>query len=223
MEEKSEIAESIDNDDNFKSKKRIVVVLSIIILSLVFTGAELKEVNTFIFNFEFKHQEGLGWLFLMATLVSLLRYNNYARPYKDQLYSLWTNRLLDREEVYKPNPVIEEVDGYEVDLFPADYDLYTRAEYSKFALSYKCKFPFRRYFVYKYGLHCLDNESVVSLWDSKKIYFNVLWLEYKERIKSITGHREFLDVYSPYFLASTACVLFILKSKIPLFIAFLGL
>ncbi len=216
MEEKSDIAKAIDSDENFRSKKRVVVILSIILLALVFTGAEIKEANTLIFKIDFKNQSGLGWFMFSAIIVSLLRYNNYARPYKDQLYSLWSNRLLGRPEIYYVHPVIDEPEGYEIELFPKDYEYFLKKDHAEIYTAYVCRFPFRRYFEYEYGENMCENLERVSLWSNKKIYFHVLWLEFKERIKTLTGHREFLDVYSPYFLASTAIFLFIIKDKIAL-------
>lgn len=224
MEEKSDLSIALDQDENFKSKKRLVVILSAVLLVLIYSGAEIKEANTFIFKIDFKHQGGLGWLLAFAIGASLIRYMNYARPYTDQISNLWTKRLINRPQFFSRCPFSDSVSGYEVDMFPSTgYD--TFLDHKFLYTSYKCRFPLIRSLVYEYGEQPPGEntkEVYFSLFKPRR-YFNVLWLEFRERLKNLISHREFLDVFSAYFMAYFALTSFILKDNISFFLSKAGL
>ncbi|UIL59074.1 hypothetical protein [Vibrio harveyi] len=50
-------------DEGLKAKRRNLVMLSAVLIALNFSGAVIKEANTFLFKIEFTDQHGINELF----------------------------------------------------------------------------------------------------------------------------------------------------------------
>ncbi|WP_429112088.1 hypothetical protein [Aeromonas veronii] len=85
----------IDEDAGLQSKRKLLVLLSVLMLAIDFTGATFKEANTFIFKIEFENQSGLNVFLLLSVVYLLIRYYAYAHSYHEELYNLWSGRMLE--------------------------------------------------------------------------------------------------------------------------------
>ena len=81
-----EFRESMDSDKAFQSKRKALVFVSLLLLALVVSGAQIKEANTFIFKIEFSNHAGLRYLLVASVMACMLRYYSYSERYRDQLF-----------------------------------------------------------------------------------------------------------------------------------------
>ncbi|MGE8351167.1 MAG: hypothetical protein ACN6P5_11510, partial [Pseudomonas protegens] len=95
-----EFRSAMDEDAGFKSKRRALTFVSLLLLALVVSGAEIKEANTFIFKIEFTNHVGLRYLLVLAVLSCLFRYYAYSEKYNAQLFKFWSDRLLNDVKIF---------------------------------------------------------------------------------------------------------------------------
>jgi len=90
-----EFIQIIDSDVGFNSKRKILIIVSLIFLALNLSGATLEEANTFIFKIKFTDYKGLSFLFLMSIVFLTIRYYGYAQSYQKKLFTLYSKRMLE--------------------------------------------------------------------------------------------------------------------------------
>jgi hypothetical protein len=88
------LTQCIDADEGLKAKRKLLTVVSLILLAIAFSGAKVVDANTFIMKISFTNQNGIAYLLLLSIIFIMIRYYNYARPYHDELYQAWTERML---------------------------------------------------------------------------------------------------------------------------------
>lgn len=106
-----EFREAMDNDKAFQSKRKALVFVSLLLLALVVSGAQIKEANTFIFKIEFSNHVGLRYLLVVSVVACMLRYYSYAEKYRNQLFVIWSGKLLADSGVYYLDQEIGAVTG----------------------------------------------------------------------------------------------------------------
>ena len=223
VDTKESITEEIDKDEGLRSKRNMLTVVSLILLALEFSGASVLEANTFILNIEFERHEGLAVLLVISVIFLLLRYYNYARPYHDKLYKLWTDRLFDENEYHScemfddyPRGLIGELMPFKSQLEDIEHD--ERLWWSK---EYKCGWFFRRFIVYYWNDEFQEYKESVSLFKNVKAtqYLKLLWLELKHRIQRYFVYRENLDIAAPYILSVCAVSSYFFNEKLQFYIS----
>jgi hypothetical protein len=209
------ITEQIDNDDGLKSKRKMLIIVSLITLALTFADAKIEEVNTFIFKLSFGNNGGITFLLVCSIVVLLVRYFTYARPYHEKIYRLWSGRMLQEPFFFHYNKFNGDYSGliiksssdqrYFFEKFITDPELTVEWEYES-------SFFFKRKISYRVGdKHDNYPVSVPIAW---KNYPKTLLLELKYRFESYFIYRENLDIYAPYLIGLTAIFSYFFVDKL---------
>jgi hypothetical protein len=200
----SSITAQIDNDDGLKSKRKMLTIVSVITLAMTFSAAKIEEVNTLFFKLSFENNGGISFLLVCSILFLLIRYFNYARPYHDKLYRVWSDRMLKAPFFYVYHYHNDECEGLVKQKMPKGIDFYEHMNNPELNLTwgYECSFPLKRKISYRIFNQDDDWPEVVSIgWQN---YPKALILEVKHRLQSLFIYRENLDIYTPYFLGLAA-------------------
>ncbi|MGX9457840.1 hypothetical protein ACWU37_12755 [Photobacterium damselae subsp. damselae] len=209
MKNSSELTAAIDSDEGLKAKRKLLIVVSSILLALSFSGATIDEANTFIFKIKFTNQNGLGILLVLSIIFLMVRYYNYAKPYHDILYNLWTKRLLSHSFFFTQNPYeLEDINGLVADSSAEEISACYREDDFYWSYTYRCRWLFRRDIVHRWGSRqdYEDNVNSVNIFTKfgTLTYLKTLYLEAIEQGRSFFTHRENLDILAPYMLGSLA-------------------
>lgn len=226
MNNSSELTAAMDADEGLKSKRKLLTVVSLILLALSFSGASIDEANTFIFKIKFANQNGLGILLVLSIIFLMIRYYNYAKPYHDNLYSLWTNRLLHNSFFLSQNPYEPQDDSGLIALSRnSEIDARIREDDFYSSCSYKCKWLFWRYIVHVWGSKhdYEDRVDSVNIFTEFGViaYVKALYFETIEQSKSFFTHRENLDVLAPYILGCLAIASYYFNAELMELLLFL--
>ena len=216
------IRKAIDADEGLRSKRKMLVVISLLLIGMSVTGATITEVNTLIFKVTFKNQAGLSYLLVVAVFFLSLRYYSYAKPYQDQLLGFWSSKMLKNDHFawtdHESGPPDYDVSGWVYDPAPkgymSDVDAYAQHENPEiFYKSHAYKPGLFPAFTYSWTDGYQDLADTIYLWHNKKMPWwaclIVMRYEIQYQGASWLTHRENLDIISPYLLASTAVVSFV--------------
>lgn len=207
MSDKRDIKEQIDNDAGLASKRKFLTAVSLIFLVIQLTGAQVTEANTFILKVVFTNQAGLAWFLLMVIGFLLIRYYSYAREYHDQLYQLWSKRMLSENYSFYDQHQMESY-GLIADLCPEHLNFERVHDDKHFSWNYRylSLFPIRRYIVYEWSDENDEYMEKVSLWKKLSLldYLKILFKELIYRLESIFAYRENLDILGPYLIGTLA-------------------
>jgi hypothetical protein len=207
----------IDEDDGLQSKRKLLVTLSILMLAIDFTGAVFKEANTFIFKIEFQNQSGLNVFLLLSVVFLLIRYYAYAHSYHEELYNLWSGRMIGDRNVFYYNVVKQDVSGF---LEPA-VQVWGGDEPGIQESKYYVSGIFQRALVYP-SYHTDESgethklEEMINLtkfnkkWTRRK-YLKLFLYELKYQLSAFFKYRENLDLIGPYLIGSLAIILTLWK------------
>jgi hypothetical protein len=217
----SDIKNEIDGDVGLRSKRKLLTIVSLIMLAIQFSGASVVEANTFILKLSFDHQKGLGFLLLIAVIFLLIRYYSYARKYHEKLFKLWSSRML-KEPFFHSFDIEEEKElGLLVKIAEKDFnlDMYSirHSENQNISWEYQHGFLFKRYINYDVSTeHDFYPNQKVNLFDKVgyRDLFKILGYEAKYQISSFIAHPEDLDVYTPYLLGFAALISYIFNEKL---------
>jgi hypothetical protein len=223
------LTQRIDADEGLKAKRKLLTVVSLILLAIAFSGAKVVEANTFIMKISFTNQDGIAYLLLLSIVFLMIRYYNYARPYHDELYDTWTKRMLNDDYFYRYHDYAGESDGLIKDLYPEnlrrDIDRHNCNDLEK---KYRCSWVLGRYVDFTWSEEhgheqCTTaNLMRIKIGDKKvtnsqiniKAYFKILSYEFKYQASSFFTHRENLDILSPYLLGCFSILSFIYNEEI---------
>jgi len=209
------LTQRIDADEGLKAKRKILTVVSLILLAIVFSGAKVVEANTFIMKISFTNQNGIAYLLLLSIVFLMIRYYNYARPYHDELYNKWTNRMLSEPFFYSTHPYEDELAGLVLDRIPNKINIDSiRYNEGSFSFKYKCSWLFVRKFTYIWTYSEQDDYQIIDARVGWRDYLKVLAYETKHQFKSYFIHRENLDILAPYLLGSVAIMSFVLNEEV---------
>lgn len=206
----SSLKEKIDNDVELRKIGTRLIVVSLIFMSMISTGAKLQEANTFIFKITFDNQDAIPWLFLVVISYLFFRYYTYARVYHYELERKWIERLERSKVLIEIDHENNELFGLVVDLEPKRVDLnylYHSGIDKDFQwnFQYSVDLVFVRTIRY-YGGHVqasVDEEYEVNLYKSIGLrkYLSILLLECRYQVSSFIRDKERLDLIGPYIIS----------------------
>lgn len=217
------LKELIDGDEGLKSKRNALLWVSLVLLAVTFTGAVIKEANTFILKIEFAQGKAVGILLVLAIIFLGIRYYSFAQKYHSELTKLWKSDffkdniiLYSDYETREPYGLLAKVapEGFKSDYpnlgheqMPTDWNWY-----------YESKWFFRRYFVYEKvnKQHVeVEKETWVNLFTfSLKDYFVVLGVELKHQSLGYFKYPENLDIQAPYAIALSAILSLVFQNEL---------
>ncbi|EKF9628269.1 hypothetical protein O1C60_003518 [Vibrio cholerae] len=227
MKNSAELTTEIDKDEGLKSKRKLLIIASCILLALSFSGATIDEANTFIFKIKFTNQNGLGILLVLSIVFLMIRYYNYAVVYHTKLYELWSERLLKHPDILGVCPHSDEFYGLISSHMPLKADDVRQLSYEndnfKYDWSYKCTFPFRRFVIFQWlGRHDINEESLnIGRSLGFRVYAKFLWLEAQEQVSSFFTYRENLDILTPYALGFFSIASYYFNTEMMLMLQFI--
>lgn len=218
---KHDIKTEIDNDLGLQSKRKLLSIVSLILLAIQFSGASVVEANTFILKLSFNHQNGLAFLLLISVAFLLIRYYSYARKYHEKLFTLWSSRMLKEPFFYSFDIEEEKELGLAVELaeeeFNLDFYSIRHSENQSVSWKYKHGFLFKRYISYDISTdYEFYTDQKINLLNKISIsdFFKILRYEAKYQIASLIAHPEDLDVYTPYLLGLGALLSYVFNDKL---------
>lgn len=208
-----EFREAMDGDKEFQSKRRALVFVSLLLLALVVSGAEIKEANTFIFKIEFSNHIGLSYLLVLSVLACMLRYYSYSERYRNKLFEIWSRKLLDDFSIYyvdQESGGLSGMLGDRIGIYIGDYDVehpkYKKNGFLKRSVGLRTtevhEFHGEVYCTKYFDLNKYDNA-----WTPKK-FRRFLFVEFKYRAEAWVKYRETLDLTSPYLLGFSSLLAF---------------
>lgn len=208
-----EFREAMDADKAFQSKRKALVYISLLLLALVISGAQIKEANTFIFKIEFSNHAGLRYLLVASVITCMLRYYSYSEKYRDQLFRIWSNRLLEDYNIYFVDEEAGEISGIlgkKLNFHPSEYKTdepkYKKNGFLKRSIGLRTSEEHEFYGTIYLTKYFNLNEYNKS-WrpaDFRKL----LLTELKYRAGAWINYRETLDLVSPYLLGISALLAF---------------
>ncbi|UVM56767.1 hypothetical protein LOY37_04070 [Pseudomonas sp. B21-012] len=210
-----EYRKAMDDDKGYQSKRRALVFISLLLLALVASGAQIKEANTFIFKIEFANHEGLKYLLVAAVIACMLRYYSYSEKYNNHLFSIWSGRLLNDYTVYHIDydgpPTTSGLAGRRADIYVGDkYDtdnpIYRRNGILKRSIGFKTG-GYDENHGEIYYTEYFDLNEYSDRW-RRRDFFKLLLAEFKYRAQAWFKHRETLDLAFPYLLAASSLLAF---------------
>lgn len=210
---------AMDADDGFKNKRRNLFLLSILLIAIVVSGADIKEANSLIFKIEFADHENLKWLLIAGICYSVLRYYAYSETYRNKLVEQWSSKMMGDRAVYYYSEYSEEVGGLlekAVDVYGGDEPGLINAVYIRTGL-------FKRVIEYpsmevhgedgpQHFRRLIDLNNYNENW-KRRDFMLLLWIELKYRLNAWVAHRETLDLVAPYVLAAGALAAFFYKQR----------
>lgn len=213
VDEKS-FTERFDSDDKLIAKGKVLTTVSLVLLALEASGATMKEANTFIFKIEFAHQDNIAYLLLAAVVYLTVRYRNYAKPYHNELFLLWSDRMMKNKDVFHYSHREEEVKGLLGDAFNVwggdqpgiQHSTYVVSGFLRRGINYPAVWRgesgdgewLEEYYDEYFSLLSFNKN-----WNAFK-YLRLLFTEFRYRISAFINDREHLDVLSPYMFAGLA-------------------
>lgn len=211
--DQSNLADEIDNDKGLISQRRLLVTMSILLLALNFSGAKIKEANTFIFKIEFANHSGLKYLLILSVFFLMLRYYAYAQKYHRKAFELWSKKLLEDYTIFnRRNYPTLEITG----LLSKIIDISSHMEPDIKNLLYEKKGVFRRKLIYEkkaydeeygdyYSTQHIELNHFSENWKIKDMC-NLLMMEFRSRIDILVKNREYQELIFPYALGFSALI-----------------
>lgn len=215
-EENTKLREKIDNDNFLQVKRKSLIIVSIVFLSLNLSGATLEEANTFIFKIRFENSFGISTIFIISIIFLSIRYYGYAKPYHKKLFKAWSSNVIHDEKSLVISRGGESTTGILSKLIPSVY------EDNIDNIKYNRKLFFNRFITYDQDVFNEENKEYeratfeINLnkytknW-SKSDYYKILCIEIKHQIFAYIGDREQLDILAPYLIGSLAILTFFIK------------
>lgn len=207
-----EFRNEMDNDKAFQSKRKALIFISLLLLALVASGAQITEANTFIFKIEFSNHIGLKYLLITSVIICTLRYYSYSEKYRNQLFKFWSDRLLSDHKIYY---IDQEADGLagllgkKIDIYIAEYDVekpkYKKNGFLKRSVGLPASEHHDFYGQVYYTKYFYLNEYN-SNWKPKD-FRKLLLTEFKYRAEAWIEYRETLDLVSPYLIALSSLII----------------
>lgn len=212
-----EFRDAMDNDKAFQSKRKALVFVSLLLLALVVSGAQIKEANTFIFKIEFANHAGLRYLLVGSVIACMLRYYSYSERYHNHLFALWSGRLLGDYTIYSVDRQAgcitgllgKKVDVYCGDNYDVDNPVYRKVGFLKRNVGLPTSGMDEQHGEVFYNQYFSLNEYTAywSRWD----YIRLLMVEMKFRAQAWIKYRETLDLASPYLLGACSLLAYMIS------------
>ncbi|MFQ1850850.1 hypothetical protein ACK36A_13130 [Aeromonas veronii] len=98
-EKEDSLTDQMKKDSEFQSKRKQLIVVSILLMAISLSDAQLKEANTFIFKIDFSNTAAFGWMMFFGVIVIIIRYYSFAFKYHSYLYDAWANAMMKDRRV----------------------------------------------------------------------------------------------------------------------------
>ncbi len=218
MIEPSELSKKIDEDLALASSRKYLVVTSLVLLALLFSGATVTEANTFIFKLTFTKANGIADLLLLSIAFLLIKYYSNAAKYHKVIYEDWTERVVKHPFFYWVCEHSDGQSGHIVDIAP-DYAGFNDQSFGyeeNEKVNWKLHTNFLLNAQIQYDLfnrhgHMQDDRVYVVRLKRPIKSLQALWVIFKHWLETQTRFRESLEIYAPYFIAFFTAILAISK------------
>jgi len=198
--------ENLKNDTELKSKRKMLIWVALILLTICMTGATITEANTFLFKISFKKAENLSFMLFVATILLTVRYHNYAAKHLSALYDQWTTQMLETSYFLNHNPEGDEPSGLLSKLIDFTPHLQHGA-CGQYSFEY-VRHVFNRKIIYVYSAMehpdemCTHHDIRKSLgfW----IFLKTFWYELKFQKKIIVSQPEWIDLLGAYIISAVS-------------------
>lgn len=227
MEPEESLTDQMRNDSEFQSKRKQLVVVSILLMAMSLSDAQLKEANTFIFKIDFSNSVAFGWMVFFGVIVLMIRYYSFAFKYHFYLFEMWADDMMrdyrvfgyhtpeDDPTEYYPHGLFSKLKNHSCSRSIAHYDF----ERERIKPTYKAHGFFKRtlhYDVhnpYEPESHAVNLNKFDENWTMKD-YLKMINIEIKYQSNALFRQPEYLDISLPYFIATLSLISFIFKYQI---------
>ncbi|NEX81743.1 hypothetical protein [Aeromonas rivipollensis] len=226
-EKEDSLTDKMKKDSEFQSKRKQLIIVSVLLMAMSLSDASLKEANTFIFKIDFSNSAAFGWLVFVGVIVLMIRYYSFAFKYHSYLYDVWANAMMKDRRVFGYHTKGDDPsENYPHGLFSQikrdacsnsiGYYEFDREEVKPI---YKAKGILKRSFSYSITYPHGTEETEVNLnefcecWTRKDLY-NLLKIEFEYQKNAALRNPEYLDISLPYLIASLSLISFIFKHQI---------
>ena len=227
MEQKASLSDEMKNDSDFQSKGKQLTVVSILLMAMSLSNAQLKEANTFIFKIDFSNSAAFGWMVFFGVIVLMVRYYSLAFKYHYYLYEMWAEDMMKDYRVfgyhseeddpgeYYPHGLISKIQRDACSRSIGYYDF----ERDKIIPIYKAHGAFKRSIYYRIDYPHGTEETVINLnkFDSdwtRKDFYELLKIEFQYQSNALFRRAEYLDILLPYIIAALSLISFMFKPQI---------
>ncbi|QRV23347.1 hypothetical protein [Marinomonas foliarum] len=209
-----EFHKAIDEDKGFKTQRNLITYISFVILAVNFSGAIIKEANTFLFKIDFSNPKGIILLLSITLAFCIIRYLNYAQKYLKSLSQFWKERFLDDYRIKYYDHESGEVGGLFGSIISTSRDHHLQDEErqgktTEASSNYITHInPLNRVYAETWAVVQNQKESgtyfpLLSHLGKRK-FLKVLNIEFSYRFSAYIYHRENLDILAPILLATCA-------------------
>lgn len=226
IEKEESLTDKMKNDSEFQSKRKQLIAISVLLMAMSLSDAQLKEANTFIFKIDFSNSAAFGWLVFVGVIVLMIRYYSFAFKYHSYLYDVWANALVKdrRVFVYYINEATEDLIPHGLLSKLKEYSCSKKIDGNSFE-RYKVVPQYIIKGILKRGVICESNDGHeytiedISLnefnenWTRKDL-FQLLKIEFEHQKNAVLRQPEYLDISLPYLIASLSLISFIFKHQI---------
>ncbi|MGL6312142.1 hypothetical protein ACSZMD_21115 [Aeromonas veronii] len=214
-------------DSEFQSKRKLLIVVSILLMAMSLSDAQLKEANTFIFKIDFSNAAAFGWMVFFGVIILIIRYYSLAFKYHSYLYDAWANAMMqdrrvfvyffddDNSNDYIPHGLLSKLKGHSCS---SNINGHSFERY-KVEPKYKINGILKRGITYDYDSgHDIAIEEVnlnkfYEYWTRRDLY-ELLKIEFEHQKNAVFRRPEYLDISLPYFIAILSLICFIFKHQI---------
>jgi hypothetical protein len=207
MIEPSELSQRIEEDKALATSRKYVLVVSLILLGLLFSGAKVTEANTFILKLTFTNSEGIFNLLLLSLVYLVIRYHSNAAKYHKEIHKDWTGRLLNQRFFYNVCEQSDDQNGYIVDIAPeyAGYndESFRHEEHVNLEVKFKSNWFLNSQIQYDlHNAHAQVQDEKVYIFQLRLFgkSLKALWLVFKCWFDAQIRYRESLEIYAPYLI-----------------------
>ncbi len=212
METDKKLRDELDEDENYNRVRNKLMIISCVFLTINIAGIKIEEINTFIFKLSISNISSFSMLMALAVIFLCARYYAYSEVYRKKISDIWIDRLLSDRRVFIYYRADSQSDEYNSGLLSYAIRDWPGDEPGAAYPRYKIGWGYKRYI--SYDLNQIDeyhNSTEIPLyeftteWTWKKLSV-LLWYEAKYQMACVIGTREFLDIYSPFLVASSAII-----------------
>ncbi|WP_156941210.1 hypothetical protein [Cobetia crustatorum] len=198
--------ERLQNDKGFSTKRRQLVYVSLIILAINLSGAQIKEANTFLFKIEFLNEGALIHLLEASAVYLLFRYYAYAHNYHEYLFKFWSERLMADTSVLIYNGFDDEYHGLLAKKINGQncHDIgdqvpeYRKVSILRRSICYRSTIV-DEYYGEVYVPKCINLNEYDDSWKRKDL-IKLFSFEFKYRYQAFFNNREHVDLLFPYII-----------------------
>ncbi|MFM5143223.1 hypothetical protein ACEUA0_12025 [Aeromonas veronii] len=80
-EKEDSLTDQMKKDSEFQSKRKQLIVVSILLMAISLSDAQLKEANTFIFKIDFSNTAAFGWMMFFGVIVPRIQLRSATLAY----------------------------------------------------------------------------------------------------------------------------------------------